>query len=71
MARNSIRLETDGKPIKIAYSAVKIHEELGCEMGDLQLTIGDVDLGISFDSCEEMITFCKKHNFEYSDKRPK
>lgn len=64
-----IYLNTDSKPIIPRYSKLRTHPELGVEMANLELEIGNAEINISFDSSREMIDFCKKHNFEYQDDR--
>ena len=56
-----------GVPIKSSRSSLKYHK--GLEIAVLELTIGDMEICIHFDTHAELITFCDTHNFKYDDER--
>lgn len=66
---NTLRIQTNGLPIEQTYSMLHFHPELKTEMSNMDLRIGDMEIRVSFDSHDEMIDFCKEHNFTYVDKR--
>ena len=62
-------VRTNGRPIEVTYAMLMRHPDLGSEMSTLDLRIGQDEVSIKFESWDEMIAFCEKHNFEYSDER--
>ena len=64
-----IRVKTNGNSVKQSYSYLSIHPTLKLEMAYLTLKIDDVGIRIEFETWEEMIEFCKAHNFKYKDER--
>lgn len=71
MSEVRINVSTNGKPIIADHACLRFHSDLpNCEMAYLHLSIGTATrLIIDFDSHDEMIAFCEKHNFEYEDRR--
>ena len=43
----------------------------GREISNFNLAVGEIEVSFWFDTHTEMIKFCKKHNFKYSDNREK
>lgn len=66
---NNINIQTKGSPIRATYSKLRTHSEIGCEMANLHLKMGDMEVNIIFDTWDEMIAFCEAHNFPYDDER--
>ena len=58
---------TRGVPIKSNHSHLENHQ--GREIAVFELSIGDMDISIHFETHLELITFCEYHNFEYDDER--
>lgn len=64
-----IRLDTKGRGVNAVYSKLRRHPNLGMEMANIEFEIGDAEVNIRFETWEEMINFCKRHNFSYKDER--
>lgn len=64
-----IDLSTHGKPIRQGRSVVRRHPTLAVDVAYLHFSIGDVQLDFDFETGDEMIAFCEKHNFSYTDQR--
>ena len=65
----TIDIPTEGNEIIVDYSNLSLHKELAVEMANLHLKIGKMRVCIEFKTWEEMISFCKEHNFDYTDRR--
>lgn len=55
--------------VGVGYSVLRVHDNLGSEMADMDLHFGDCRVCLNFKSWEAMISFCEAHNFPYQDKR--
>ena len=58
---------TRGAPIKVSHSTLRVYKE--SEVAVIELTIGNMEIRIHFDTHAELITFCDNHNFKYDDER--
>lgn len=70
MSNIDVLIDTEGNSIEQGYSTLRAHPELGCEMANLYLKCGKNTIRLRFDTWQEMIDFCEKHNFSYKDERP-
>lgn len=66
---NTLVVSTNGRPVQATYSKLRRHPNLGVEMASLDLRIGNMEVCIRFESWDEMVQFCEKHNFSYEDER--
>lgn len=65
----ALRVHTKGRAIYSNYGNLHRHPRNYSEMANFELKIGDVGIEICFESWQEMIAFCDKHNFSYEDQR--
>ena len=56
-----------GAPITVSHSSLRFHKK--SEIAVIELSIGDMEIRIHFDTHAELITFCDTHNFKYDDER--
>jgi len=65
-----ITLNTNGNSISVSISKIFTSMKLN-NIPYMVFKIGDAHIDINFETPNEMIEFCKKHNFEYEDERIK
>ena len=70
MAKTNVN--SKGKPVDVVYSNIFMHSSLpDKECCSLEINFGNDEIAFSFESGDEMIEFCKEHNFPYEDNREK
>lgn len=68
-ARADFTIFAKDNPVVCCYSKINPARVGPGDVACLSLGIGDHTISIHFDTGEEMIAFCEKHNFPYADCR--
>jgi GH35 family endo-1,4-beta-xylanase len=66
---NTVTIFTNGDSIRKEYARVRPHPEINDDIAVMELVSGGMEINFHFETGEEMIEFCEKHNFSYEDLR--